>query len=691
MNMNLMNYKTFANTINDAVFVMSVMENGKFRYEFINQESKRRFSFSDDMLGKTIDDVVDETAALYLNSAYHDVCSTSETVVFTDTSKDFVDETKLSPVFDEQGKVRMIIAITRDITELEEQRQALSQSNQRYHSLFEYNKAGIFELDRFGYFTTLNPAGERLLGRSIAELKDETFQSMVSTEDVPMVRQMLQVALDGSTVDYKVTVLDAKGVRKILDITHLPMIVDHEIVGVYGISKDITTEQKQMETIEYLSNRDPLTALPNRSDMKNRLMQCCTKAKSMNHSLAVIVIDVDDFKLINDAIGHDKGDTLIREIARRLVRILPQEFETGRVGGDEFMIIAPWEQEEELAILLEKCKSVFSSPYVIDGQSFYLNASIGVTEYAKGVVAVCVEDITKQAEMAMYASKRSGKGQLSFYDESMNDLSRRKLFLEQELRRALQNHELQVHYQPILEAGTNRVKSFEALVRWYHKSEGWIGPDEFIPVAETTGLIHQVGSFVLNECFATLASWKDGGAEAIRMSINISVKQLQGNALPHLIKDRLAYYRLLPQEIELEVTESVIMENFEKVCFTLDLLRDLGVYLSIDDFGTGYSSMSTLNRLPFHTIKIDRSFIADVFYDKKSRAILRSMIQLSNEMNLTTIAEGVESEEQYRILKEEGVHEVQGYYFTKPVPANEIEAVWLTGNLSEPLRLHHRF
>ena len=683
MNMNLMDYKTFANTINDAVFVMLVLENGQYRYEFLNQESKERFDFTDEVLGRTIDDVVDERSASNLNRMYQEVCMTGRAVVFREKSKGFIDETKLSPVLDEEGKVRMIIAITRDITELEEQRHALSQSNQRYHSLFEYNKAGIFELDRSGYFTTLNPAGERLLGKSIVEIENERFHSMVCLDDLPMVNQMFQSALEGRTVDYKATIVDSKGVRKKLDITHLPMVVDYEVVGVYGISKDITIEQKQLETIEYLSNRDPLTALPNRSDMKKRLMKRFSEAKLTNHTFAVIVMDVDDFKLINDSIGHEKGDALIREMASRLISMLPEGFDIGRVGGDEFMVISSWLLEEELARLLEKCKAVFSNPYVIDGQSFYLNASIGVTEYGEGGPSVTVEEIMKEAEMAMYASKRSGKGLLSFYDQSMKDISRRKLFLEQELRIALKRNELQVYYQPILEAGTNTVKSFEALVRWYHENEGWIGPDEFIPIAEATGLIHQVGSFVLDESLATLASWKKAGAEGIRMSINISVKQLQGKALPQLINERLTCYGLLPQEIELEVTESVIMEDFEKVCFTLDLLRELGVYLSIDDFGTGYSSMSSLSRLPFHTVKIDRSFIADVLYVNKSRAILRSMIQLSDEMGLTTIAEGVESEEQYRILKEEGVHEVQGYYFTKPVPAIDIEAVWLSGAYSK--------
>lgn len=678
MNMNMMDYKTFANTINDAVFVMSVQSKGQFRYEFVNQECMSRFQFTEDIIGKTVDDVVDQTTAKKLNKEYQKISLSGQTVVFTELSHTFIDETKLSPVKNEKGDVTMIIAVTRDITDLEEQRQALIKSNQRYQSLFEYNKAGIFELDRHGHFTALNPAGEELLGKPVTAMRGYTFHSIVCMEDLPVVMQMFQMALDGKTVDYKAAIIDLHGGRKKVDITNVPMIVDDEIVGIYGIARDITTEQKQLETIEYLSSRDPLTTLPNRRSMKDRLTKRLKEAKSINQSFAVIVMDVDDFKLINDSIGHEKGDVLIREVAWRLNGVLPEGYDAGRVGGDEFMVVSSFVEQEELCILLEICRTVFSRPFMIEGRSFHLDASIGVSEISRVNDVSSVEDVMKQAEMAMYASKQKGKGQMSFYDQSMNDTSRRKLFLEQELRLALKNKQLQVYYQPILESGTNKVKSFEALLRWQHADVGWISPEEFIPVAEATGLIHKVGFFVLEESLAQLAAWRNQGAEEIRMSINISVKQLQGQALPRLIKERLNQNRLMPQDIELEVTESVVMEDFDKFRFTLDLLRDLGVYLSIDDFGTGYSSMSSLSKLPFHTLKIDRSFIGDLVYAGKSRAVLRSMIQLSREMGLTTIAEGVESEGQYLILKEEGVNEVQGFYFTKPVPAEEIEAVWLT-------------
>lgn len=676
MDLNQWDIKSFANTMSDAVFIMDVNHNRQFVYAFINNTCKERFGYSEDIIGKTIEEGANPVMVEYLNHRYREVLRTGETVVYSDTIHGRIDETKLDPVINRDGRITQIIAVTRNITTIENQRQALLRSNQRYQSLFDYNKAGIFELDKNGRFTSLNPAGTMMLGLKEADMMESSFHSIVCMEDLPQVSEMFERSLEGETVDYQAAIIDAKGDRKRLDITHVPMIVDHSLVGVYGIARDITSEQRQQKQIEILANQDQLTGMPNRSAMKRKLKEKL-RIHEQNDLVSVLVLDVDDFKLINDSVGHDHGDELILELSRRLSQSFSEKFDVGRIGGDEFMLIGHPKSRLELSDISEVLDRLFAKPFHVANRNYYLKSSCGVTVVNGQNHQRIPEDVMKQAEMAMYSSKKRGRGLTTFYDESMNEASRRKLFLEQELQQVLQERGLEIYYQPILEAKTGQIKSFEALARWHHHQEGAVSPSEFIPVAEESGLIHELGEFVLDESLSMLSKWRKAGHHDIRISVNLSVKQLEGRGLLSMIQEKLNLHDLSPHDIELEITETAIMENIEKVRHTLDLLQGLGIYLSIDDFGTGYSSMSSLNRLPFHTIKIDRSFITDVMYVSKSRAILRSMIQLASEMGMTTIAEGVETKEQFDILRDEGVSEVQGYYFTKPVSACTVEERWL--------------
>lgn len=676
MDLNQWDVKSFANMMSDAVFIMSVDQEKRFVYAFINDTCQKRFGYSEIIIGKTIEEGANPEMVDYLNHRYQEVLKTGETVVYSDTVHGRIDETKLDPVRNNSGDITHIIAVTRNITTIENQRQALLRSNQRYQSLFDYNKSGIFELDKSGRFTSLNPSGTMMLGMDEKEMMKNSFHSIVCMEDLPQVSEMFQRSLDGETVDYQTAIIDANGDRKRLDITHVPMIVDYEVVGVYGIARDITSEHKQRKQIEDLANQDQLTGMPNRSAMKRKLKEKLRSHQKKGY-VAVLVLDVDDFKLINDSVGHDQGDELILELSKRLNQVFSNQFDVGRIGGDEFMMIGHPNSRDDLTDISGSLDLLFSEPFNIENRNYYLKSSCGITVVNGHNHQRIPEDVMKQAEMAMYSSKKRGRGLTTFYDESMNEASRRKLFLEQELQLVLQERGLTVHYQPILETQTGQIKSFEALARWHHHQEGAISPSEFIPVAEESGLIHQVGEFVLDQSLSMLAKWRKAGHHDIRISVNISVKQLEDRGLLTMIQHKLNQYGLLPHDIELEITETVVMENIDKVRHTLDLLQDMGIYLSIDDFGTGYSSMSSLNRLPFHTIKIDRSFITDVMYVSKSRAILRSMIQLASEMGMTTIAEGVETKEQFDILRAEGVSEVQGFYFTKPVTACEAEKMWL--------------
>lgn len=427
--------------------------------------------------------------------------------------------------------------------------------------------------------------------------------------------------------------------------------------------------QKEVH-LHHLAQHDHLTNLPNRLLLFDRLRQAIVKAHRTTHQIAVIFIDLDRFKDINDSLGHAVGDEVIQQSAQRLRMLLRDEDTVARLGGDEFVVVL--EQVHDLghvAAIAQKVLGLLNTALRVNGRDLYVSASLGISMYPQD--GVDPQTLVRNADAAMYRSKAEGRNTFHFYTEDMTEQAMARVQLETELRHALDNNEFRLHYQPQLDLQTGHIIGFEALVRWQHPLRGLLAPGIFIPLAEDTGLIEPIGEWVLAEACAQMRRWRDDGLNPGRVAVNLSGKQLRRKELLLTVLAILEETRCEPEWLELEVTESVFMERAEEASAILQSVRSTGIELSIDDFGTGYSSLSYLKHLPVSKLKIDRSFIKNIPDAPDDMAITRAIIALARSMKLNVVAEGVETELQRAFLKVEGCDQAQGYLFSRPVPADE--------------------
>ncbi len=438
------------------------------------------------------------------------------------------------------------------------------------------------------------------------------------------------------------------------------------------IFSDITEKKRAEEHIQYLAYYDPLTSLPNRVLLEDRIQVAIAAAKRENHKIAIAFLDLDHFKTINDSLGHQYGDKILSEVAKRLKRNVREYDTVARLGGDEFIIVFPRLHEaEEVAAITRKLLEELALPYFSDNIELRLTVSIGVSVFPDDG-----DDFSRlimNADAAMYHAKASGRNNMQFFIGEMNRRAAELLSMENHLRRAIEREEFVLHYQPQIDLRTDRIVGFEALVRWLDPDRGMIPPNQFIPIAEERGLIGPIGDWVLREACRQNRAWQDAGLPKLPVAVNISAQQFRAKDLIEKIKRVLHETGLEPQYLELEVTESTVMEDAESLIATLEELQQIGVLLAIDDFGTGYSSLSYLKRFPIDKIKIDRSFIRDIPDDKDDYSIVRAIISLSQNLNLKVIAEGVETIEQLTALRESCCDQYQGFYFSKPVATEAIE------------------
>lgn len=431
---------------------------------------------------------------------------------------------------------------------------------------------------------------------------------------------------------------------------------------------DITEHKAAEERIHYLAHHDPLTRLPNRFNLQGRLEQALADARRDHARLAVMFIDMDRFKNINDTLGHQVGDSLLVEVARRLEDSLRGSDLVARLGGDEFVVVLPDVEGGAVTGIAEKIMKVLGTAYLIDGRELHSTPSIGISLFpADGDT---VEELMKNADTAMYHAKASGRNNFQFFAASMNADASERLKIEAGLRQALEHGEFVLHYQPQIEIASGRMIGVEALVRWAHPREGLIPPMTFIPVAEDTGLIGAIGDWVLNEALRQLRAWRDQGLGGLRMAVNLSAHQLRGDQIVVTTAAALARHGLSAGDLELEITESVAMQHPRRTAGLLSELRDQGVELAIDDFGTGYSSLAYLKQLPLDRLKLDRSFVMDIEHDANDAAISAATISLAHSLGLAVVAEGVETAAQLDFLHGLGCDIAQGYFFSKPLPAD---------------------
>lgn len=448
------------------------------------------------------------------------------------------------------------------------------------------------------------------------------------------------------------------------------------------------SERKQFEArILHQATHDALTGLPNRLLFHDILVKAAAHAYRTEKLLAVMFLDLDEFKNINDTLGHECGDSLLKEIARRLTTTLRgndlvarDDGIIARQGGDEFTILLQGiSVVQNIVQVAERILAAVSEPFLTDGHEMYVTASIGITVFPFDDTDI--ERLLQNADTAMYRAKESGRNHFQFYTAEMNTLIRERMAIENGLRHALAADEFVLHYQPQMDIRTGKMVGVEALVRWAHPDKGLISPAVFIPVAEESGLIVPLGEWVLRTACRQRKLWQDAGLPHIRVAVNLSARQFREPHLAEMVTRALADAELDPHSdhLELELTESLLMKDMEASLVTLQALHEMGVCLSIDDFGTGYSSLSYLKRFPIHTLKIDQSFIRDIMTDPKDAAIAATIVALAHNLELNVIAEGVETAEQLALVRDMGCDQMQGYYFSKPLPAEELEKLLREG------------
>jgi len=436
--------------------------------------------------------------------------------------------------------------------------------------------------------------------------------------------------------------------------------------------EDITERKRYEEQLEYQANHDDLTSLPNRNLLTDRIQQAILMSRRSRNEVAVFFVDLDNFKFINDSLGHDVGDRILKIIAERLTGCVRSGDTVARQGGDEFiLVISNQSASDQANIIANKVLKLISQPFRIDEHELVITCSIGISIFPRD--GEDVQTLIKNADVAMYRSKAQGRNTFQFFTAEMNARSFERMTMEKHLRRALEHDEFLVYYQPKVNLNTGRITSMEALIRWHHPEMGMVSPASFIPLAEETGLIESIGEWVLKTSCVQNKAWQDAGLPALTVAVNLSGRQFWQQNVVDLIDQILLESGLNPRYLELEITESLVMQDAERVTATLNMLKGMGVSLAMDDFGTGYSSLGYLARFPFDKLKIDQSFIRDITSNPSNAAIATTVIAMAHSLHLKVIAEGVETEGQLNYLRQHGCDEIQGYYFSRPVTPQAFE------------------
>ncbi|MFO7304500.1 MAG: EAL domain-containing protein [Gammaproteobacteria bacterium] len=577
-------------------------------------------------------------------------------------------------VFDSEGRLLAIEGIVQDVTARKRSLNALREAERRYYNLFENALEGIFRTTPSGQFLDANPALARIFGcdSPLDLMRTYTDPEKQLYVDPGRRAQFIElVNRHGSVSGFESQVRKKNG--EIIWISENARAVydeDGRVVCFEGTVEDVTERKLYQARIEQQANYDTLTGLANRSLLNERLQEAIANAEKDGTRLAVVFVDLDRFKFINDSLGHHVGDELLRAIAARLKANMREGDTVARLGGDEFVLLITGERDPDaIAAVLERMLKDISQPWSIPQGDFTFTCSMGVALYPDD--GQTAETLLKHADSAMYRAKETGRNNIQFFTAQLNEAITERLELENNLRRALERQQFELNYQPRIDLRTGAVIGAEALIRWRLSDEQTVEPSRFIPVAEEVGLIAPIGKWVLETACAQNKAWQDAGLPPLVVSVNVSARQFRHDDLVHTIAQALDRTKLAPCYLEIELTESAVMHDAERFVAMLNELNDLGVQIAIDDFGTGYSSLSYLKRFPVDRLKVDRSFVQDIATDADDATIVRTIIALGHNLGLKVVAEGVETAEQLAFLRENGCDELQGYLFGAPVPAEE--------------------
>jgi diguanylate cyclase (GGDEF)-like protein/PAS domain S-box-containing protein len=570
------------------------------------------------------------------------------------------------------GAVAGLIGTITDVTGLKEAEAALREGEARFRDLTELSSDWYWEQDADFRFTQMSSKvrefsldAEEHIGRARWEMP------IIGVTEEQWLAHKALLAAHHPFEDFVYQRYDANGMLRTIRASGRPIFDEQGgFKGYRGTGKDITEQKLAEERIRHMAHHDSLTGLPNRALLHDRIGQAIVQAQRNPRVFALLFIDLDRFKTVNDSLGHQVGDRLLQTVAERLMACTRGSDTIARIGGDEFVVVlSDLNQPEDARHVAQKVLDTLSAPVLIDTHELRVTPSVGICAYPYD--GEDVETLMRNADTAMYHAKQMGRNNFQFFTQAMNDAAQQRLLMENDLRHALERGEFTLHYQPQLDLENGAIVGFEALIRWPHPQRGMIPPVQFIPVAEETGLIVPIGEWVLRQACSQARAWHDAGYPHLQVSVNCSAQQFQREDFVGTVGRILRETGVSPGRLDLEITESVIVQHSEEVMARFEALDEMGVRISIDDFGTGYSSLSYLKRFAIHQLKIDQSFVRDISSDPDDAAIVSAIIAIAHSLGLEVVAEGLESPEQLAFLKALGCARAQGYYFSKPLPAQE--------------------
>jgi diguanylate cyclase (GGDEF)-like protein/PAS domain S-box-containing protein len=580
----------------------------------------------------------------------------------------------------------------------------LEQSERLHRFLVESSPDLIYTLDHEGRFIFVNGRVESMLGYARDELIGSLYSLIVHEEDLEQAvyafterrgddRATSNIEVRLKCKDNRYRRFESRSIVAMLSAIGMYDSPNNgqaeqarRFIGTYGVARDVTERKLAEETISFQALHDHLTHLPNRRLFKDRLELAMAQTLRKGGVIGIMFIDLDRFKLVNDTYGHSEGDELLKNVSHRLSSCVRTSDTLARQGGDEFTVLLPdLAHAEDATLIAAKILEAFTIPFNVAGQEFRASASIGISLFPRD--GDSADLLLKHADIAMYKVKANGKNSFAYFTGEMNSGYHERLSLENELHQAIQNAEFELHYQPQVNVATNTITAVEALIRWRHPLHGLLSPDSFIDMAEELGLISAITDWVLEEACQQLVRWRAMGMNELRIAVNVSPQEFNNDDVVERIVSRLNKYQLPEDVLDVEITENLLMRDDSGVIDKLRRLRERGIRIAIDDFGTRYSSLNYLRRFPVNTIKIDKSFIRDLDEQHGSMPIVHAIIGIARGFKLHLLAEGIETECQLRALQELGCDDMQGFFFSKPLPADAVEQV-LLDSLKQPV-MHH--